>query len=200
MIKVIGFLFVTVFAFFANECGGSPPSNQPSKSGAESVKEITNVPKNSKGLTVEQSNIDGRVKITNDPTKVLWIHLIALDGKIIRRMPVRNKVTSSGKRLEPKIYMPSQYEQSAPLSYNGMMTNEYLQPDGTFGDSDPYIFWFDPQGRYHQWGTAGGLGYLLTDYPIDLANPVDEITGLYNVHKLAQEWQQEEEKKLRGGK
>lgn len=40
--------------------------------------------------------------VTTDPTKVMWIHLIALDGKIIRRMPVRNKITSSGKRLEPK--------------------------------------------------------------------------------------------------
>jgi len=51
--------------------------------------------------------------------------------------------------------------------------------------------------RYHQWGTAGGLGYLLTDYPIDLQNPIDEITGLYNLHKAAYEWQKTEEAKLR---
>ena len=46
-------------------------------------------------------------------------------------------------------------------------------------------------------GTAGGLGYLLTDYPIDLANPMDEITGLYNAHKAAQAWQEEQETLLR---
>ena len=52
-------------------------------------------------------------------------------------------------------------------------------------------------GRYHQWGTAGGLGYLLTDYPIDLENPVDKITGLYKVQEAAAKWQAEQEAKLK---
>ena len=72
-----------------------------------------------------------------------------------------------------------------------------MQPYVTFGQSDNYIFWFDPQLRYHQWGTAGGLGYLLTDYPIDLRNPQDLITGLYNMDKVAYEWQKLQEKQMK---
>jgi hypothetical protein len=80
---------------------------------------------------------------------------------------------------------------------NYYATSELIQPDGTFGDSDSYIFWFDPMGRYHQYGTAGGIGYLLTDYPIDLADPINAVTGLYNVHKQAAEWQADQEAALK---
>jgi len=130
----------------------------------------------------------------------MWIHLIALDGKIVRRMPVRWKVTSSGKRLEPTeavAYGWGQYGSGvhAP-AFNGYETKEFLQTDGTFGHSDPYIYWFDPMGRYHQWGTAGGLGYLLTDYPIDLQDPINEITGMYNMNEAAHKWQLQQEAEL----
>lgn len=52
-------------------------------------------------------------------------------------------------------------------------------------------------GRYHQLGTAGGNTYLLTDYPIDLRNPFDEITGLYNAHEAAAKWQLAQEQLLK---
>jgi hypothetical protein len=176
---------------------------QTSRTGATQVQAFPQVPKNVNGLTCEQQNIWDRVEVTTDPTKVMWIHLIALNGKIIRRMPVRNKVTSSGKRLEPKHY--SQYGPNSGFikpKKNGKnnsdyySTDEFIGPDGTLGSSDKYIFWFDPMHRYHQWGTAGGLGYLITDYPIDVENPVDSITGLYNMHKAAHKWQLEQEKKI----
>ena len=173
-------------------------SPQASSSGARQITSVYQVPVNSKGLTVEQDRIDRRIQVTTDPTKVLWIHLIALDGKIVRRMPVVSKVTSSGKRLEPrKASGHSENSSYYPRAGNGYSTDEFIQPDGTYGESDPYIFWFDPMDRYHQWGTAGGLGYLLTDYPIDLTNPVDEITGMYNMNIKAYEWQQKQEAQLR---
>jgi len=181
--------------------GGCPPSstdNQTSASGAKQAA-IIKVPLNSKGNTCEQQNILDRTKVTTDPTKVMWIHLVALDGKIIRRMPVRNKVTSSGKRLEPTsaaVYGTMDHKGDLP-SYDGYYTEERIQPDGTYGGSDNYIYWFDPMGRYHQYGTAGGIGYLVTDYPIDLENPIDAVTGLYNANKAASEWQEKEEAKLK---
>ncbi len=163
------------------------------------------VPKNSLGRTVEQHNIQERIRVTTDPTKVMWIHLIALDGKIISRVAVRNKITSGGKRLEPKTatyspangYMPSSGVSVPSTSNHHYNTTELLQPDGTFGDSDAYIFFFDPMGRYHQFGTTGGIGYLLTDYPINVENQIDKITGLYNAEAAAAAWQQKQEAALR---
>lgn len=168
-----------------------------SASGAHQADPIR-VPKNAQGDTMEQQNINDRLRVTTDPTKVLWIHLIALDGKIIRRMPVRGKVTSSGKRLEPAKVVVDPHESSGTYpKYDGYYTDERIEADGTYGSSDPYIYWFDPMGRYQQWGTAGGLGYLVTDYPIDLIDPIDQVTGLYNADKAAASWQAEQEAKLR---
>jgi len=187
--------------FFITGCSDYVP--QSSKSGATQVQDFPQVPKNANGFTCEQQNIWDRIRITTDPTKVMWVHLIALDGKIIKRMPIKNKVTSSGKRLESKHYSEhgpnSGYLQpglSGEKDQNYYRTNEFIGPDGTYGDSDPYIYWFDPMNRYHQWGTAGGLGYLITDYPIDLENPIDAVTGLYNMHEAARKWQLEQEEKL----
>jgi hypothetical protein len=155
-------------------------------------------------MTVEQQNINDRIKVTTDSTKVMWIHLISFEGNIIKRMPIRNKVTSSGKRLEPRHaatsgnqWLPSAGVAVPNTNERYYETDELIQPDGTYGESDPYIFWFDPMGRYHQWGTAGGLGYLLTDYPIDLENPIDKITGLYRVQEEAMKWQKTQEEQLK---
>lgn len=186
-------------------CGATPVS-QVASGGAVQAEVGFDIPKNSQGHTVEQQNIIDRLRVTTDPTKVLWIHLLSLDGKILRRMPVSNKVTSSGKRLEPTTATSTAYQATdfpqVKVGTTSYRTNELLQPDGTFGSSDQYIFWFDPQHRYHQWGTAGGLGYLLTDYPIDLTNPMDLVTGMYNADKAATEWQllQEQQLKKKEGK
>jgi hypothetical protein len=177
--------------------GGCEQKIQTSASGATQVTSFTKIPLNSRGNTSEQQNILDRIAVTTDPTKVLWIHLIALDGKIIKRMPVRSKATSSGKRLEPRHAADTYNKYYPDAGIGNFETDEFLQPDGTYGESDPYIYWFDPMGRYHQWGTAGGLGYLLTDYPIDLQDPIDAVTGLYKVHKEAYEWQKLQEKELR---
>lgn len=180
------------------------PAPQVSSSGAVQVGAGQTIPKNTRGRTAEQQNIEDRISVTTDPTKVMWIHLISLDGKVISRMAVRNKITSSGKRLEPKHaisyaqgYMPNSGIKVPGTNDGYYSTNELIQPDGTFGDSDAYIFWFDPMGRYHQYGTAGGIGYLLTDYPISLENSIDSVTGLYNVEKLAANWQEQQEAALR---
>lgn len=169
------------------------PKTQTSESGVKQVTDLYQVPVNSAGRSVEGQNIWDRLRVTTDFTKIMWLHIIALDGKIINRLIVRNKVTSSGKRLEPTTAGSSGSNGRDYPLYKDYETPEIMQPDGTFGFSDPYIFWFDPQGRYNQLGTSGGLGYLLTDYPIDLKNPIDEITGLYNAELTALKYQKEQE-------
>lgn len=210
MNKIIGTILLSI-SLLALLVGnrGCEPRTQISNSGATQVGAGQTIPKNSEGLTMEQQNIIDRLRVTMDPSKVMWIHLIALDGNIIRRMPVRNKVTSSGKRLEPKIASGTSIMSGPTFPDSGIKipgsensnyeTTELIQSDGTFGESDPYIFWFDPLGRYHQYGTAGSIGYLLTDYPIDIEDPVDMITGLYNIQQQAAEWQATQEKALRQG-
>ncbi|MBI3577207.1 hypothetical protein HY086_04175 [Candidatus Gottesmanbacteria bacterium] len=197
------FLMIALLAILSvSACVGYNPPPLTSTGGATQVTDLGfKIPKNAAGNTAEQQNIIDRLKVTTDPTKVLWIQMISLDGKIIQRMPVAHKITSSGKRLEPVTAASrSQYGVDYP-EFKGAdgriyQTSEFIQPDGTFGSSDPYVFWFDPQHRYHQWGTAGGLGYLLTDYPVDLRNPQDLITGMFNADKASFEWQKLQEAQL----
>ena len=183
--------------------GGKAKGVQKSATGAQQVDSgkvsATGIPKNATGYTVEQQNIIDRINITSNFGTIMWKHLIALDGTIVARLAVRNKSTSSGKRLEP-VHAASkgQYGDDYPKSpfsrgIKTFKTDEFIQADGTYGHSDAYIYWFDPVGRYHQLGTAGGMTYLLTNYPIDLSNPIDKVTGLYNAHQAALDWQLSQE-------
>jgi hypothetical protein len=47
-----------------------------------------------------------------------------------------------------------------------------IQDDGTFGDSDPYIFWWDSKGIYHQHFMTGGQIMHISSQPM----PVKSIT------------------------
>lgn len=197
MRKNMCFVAIGLFAltFMSVATAADCNDSQQSGSGATNA-QVLQVPKNAKGNTVEQQNINDRLAVTTDFTRVMWIHILSIDGRVITRLPVRNKVTSSGKRLEPLIAAPD--NAGFPSAPDGdHHTTEFIEADGTYGSSDSYIFWFDPLGRYNQLGSAGTGGlYLLTDYPIDLANPQDSLTGLYNADKAATAWQLQQEKQL----
>ena len=76
-------------------------------------------------------------------------------GVILLYSTVKGKVTSSGKRLTPRSVAISE----RGLSYEGFEvkfgkdvqhTAEVLEDDGTYGDSEPYIYWWDSHNVYHQ--------------------------------------------------
>ena len=167
-----------------------PPQTASSGATTVNVGKQFRIPVNAEGNTAEQQNIMDRQKITSDPTKVIWMHLVDLNGRIYLRTPVRGKITSSTKRLEPVSCaageMGGQYASVYGEKTNsGQRTSELIQIDGTYGNSDPYVYWFDPRGYYYQLGQ----GYILSDMPINTKEPVDQVTGLYNLDKSAQEWQ-----------
>jgi len=176
-------------------CGtntAAPEPAQVSSSGVETMEvgKQFQMPKNAKGNTVEQEQILRKQVITSDPTRVMWMHLVALDGHMYQRIAVSSKITSSGKRLEPTTCVAgyvsdgsgghSEYGAVTPDKQH--YTNELLQIDGTYGSSNAYVFWFDPMGNYFEKGD----GYLLSTIPIDIENPIDKITGLFRVSAEAQ--------------
>lgn len=177
---------------------GAPTPAQTSSSGAQTVNVATQfrIPTNANGNTIEQQNIMDRQKVTSDPTKILWMHLVDLNGRIYLRTPVRGKITSSTKRLEPVTVAAGvsggEYRREYGKPIGDQLTSELIQIDGTYGTSDPYVYWFDPRGYYYQFGQ----GYILSDMPINTKAPVDEITGLYNIDEAAKKWSQSQ---IKGG-
>lgn len=175
-------------------CSCVPDKNQASASGAVQAT-LSEIQKNSAGFTAEQQNIQDRIQVTTQIGKIMWLHLLNSNGDVVKRFPVRNKTTSSGKRLEPS-EAASRGQYTIYPKYNGYEVAEFIQPDGTYGSSGDYQYWFDPMGRYHQTGSMGLLTYLLTDFPIDTENSVDKVTGLYNVNQAAANWAKEQETQL----
>ena|SRR3972149_11483199 len=129
--------------------------------------------------TVEQSKIKKRLQEDNKPGVVKHLYIISpYSGQVIMYSTGQGKVTSSGKRLTPYSVaaMNGQYVSSAhygfALDFNGITkyTGEVLQDDGTYGSSEPYIYWWDVQGRYHQHFFTGGQIIHISDQPIAVKN------------------------------
>lgn len=177
-----------------------PAQPQKSSSGAETVdiQKQFKIPVNAQGNTSEQQNVMDKNRITSDPTKIMWMHLVDYNGRMYLRTPVRSKITSSHKRLEPISCSAGlcggEYQTSyGPKTPNGYRTTELIQIDGTYGQSDEYVYWFDPMGHYFQKGN----GYILSDIPIDIKDPINEITGLYQANEAAIKWQKDQETKIK---
>lgn len=129
----------------------------------------TVVQTNPDGETVEQKNIKERIKRDNTPGSIKFLYVISPQtGDVIYSSTVKGKVTSSGKRLTPSDI--TEYNQNGSTKYirlNGKtyITDQNPADDGTYGDSIPYLYWFDQNDVYHQQYLGGGI-VTITDKPL----------------------------------
>lgn len=115
----------------------------------------------------EAQTIARRLELMDDPNLIQWIYCLSESGAVVFYGPVVGKVTSSGKRLEPVTIA----EGGTSAQYGDSLTDERMQADGTFGQSDAYVFWFDPNGVYQQWSGD----YFLSSVPIKIKTPVINV-------------------------
>lgn len=162
--------FVLVLSSQANSC------DQAVESDSGVTKATTKVQTGSDGLTVEQNNVQHRLKMDNTPGSIKHLYVIsAFSGQVILYSTVKGKVTSSGKRLNPSTVVvgaSGDYRRNGFDAVGGNVTSEVLEDDGTYGSSAEYIYWWDVQGRYHQHYISGGQIVHISDQPI----PVKSIT------------------------
>jgi hypothetical protein len=103
----------------------------------------------------EIDNIKHRLELTSKPGAIGYIVLLNQMGQPIAYDTVKGKITSSGKRL------------TRPFDGVGNDTRPAPSDEGTWGNSDPYIYYWTANGVYRQWS---GL-YLYSDQPIRLSQP-----------------------------
>lgn len=108
----------------------------------------------------EIENIRRRLELTSDPTLNGYIMLLGATGNVIDYMPVLGKVSSGGKRLTP----PYKLIKCDKGEWIGECVVSASSDEGTHGTSNPYIFWFGPDGQYFQ--TNGT--YMYSDKPFRL--------------------------------
>lgn len=103
----------------------------------------------------EIENIIKRLQLTSDPGLIGYVVLLNESGQPILYTTVKGKVTSGSKRL------------TKPFDWvTG--TNTYVDApsdEGTYGSSNPYIYFWSQSGQYVQWSGH----YLYSDKPIRLS-------------------------------
>lgn len=129
---------------------------------AEKAKRAANSIRFTENAEIE--NIKRRLELTADPGKLGYIVLFNETGQPILYEGVKGKVTSGSKRLtqpEQRIASMSDIIVSSPSD------------EGTYGSSNPYIFYWNMDGVYRQWSGH----YLYSDQPTRLRIEPLVITG-----------------------
>lgn len=100
-----------------------------------------------------------------------YIVLFAESGAVVGSFVVDGKVSSLNSFLTPD----SEYYEYSGGQYSAK--NKWLADvDGSYGENDHGIFFFDTMGNYIEWtGT-----YLYTDIPMEISNPVIKFDVNYD--------------------
>lgn len=108
--------------------------------------------------SLERANISKRLTTFSDSNKISYIYLVSF-GKVMAFYTVKGKITSGGKRLTPQNQIAYQ-----ELGTPDNVVVEAPELDGTYGSSNPYVFFWTTDGAYVQWSGE----YMLSDQPLQL--------------------------------
>lgn len=141
-------LCVSGIALSLTGCGEETAREQQANRGAARAQQvIEDISSNA-----EQDNIERRLRLTSQPGLLGFIVLLNESGQPILYTGVKGKVTSSGKRL------------TSPEIISNSMIRAGPSDEGTFGSSDPYVYFWTSDGQYMQWNGK----YLYSNSPIRL--------------------------------
>lgn len=149
MYVVLAVLLILAGLLFLSGCVEHPPQ---SDSGV--TKKSVNVTVGSDGKTVEQRNVERKLIEENAPGNIRYFYAISsFTGDTMVSSTVDGKITSSGKRLTPTTVESAGDDRDGFFlrigDWSGS-TLEVLGDDGTYGSSIDYLYWWDPNGIYHQ--------------------------------------------------
>lgn len=160
---------VVLIGLAAVGCGGCGRPAAQSMSGVK-VASVGHLNTNGEGHTSEQQNIIERIKRDNEVGSTRHLYVIAPStGQVILYSTVKGKPTSSGKRLNPRNIDGTSDSSYLPVIQVGSQSytvKELPNEDGTYGGSAEYLFWFTPDGAYHQHYLNGSDIVHVSDRPL----------------------------------
>lgn len=160
--KKIGIVLAATSALLLAACGEGGQTTAPVKvAQAQKAAEAANSIQFSENSEID--NIKRRLELTSNPGQIGFVLLLNEMGKPVMYASVKGKITSGSKRLTPPW-------QKVRLDC-GQHCNEDLaegpSDEGTYGSSNPYVFFWTTDGQYFQW--AGK--YLYSDKPFRISDP-----------------------------
>jgi len=144
---------------------GCLPEQRPTQQVKNTQAELAQRAANSIQFTdnAEIDNIKNRVELTSMPGLLGYVILFNESGQPIMYEGVRGKITSGSKRLTP----PDLAQQIGTGGQNGgqhSVVRQAPSDEGTYGSSNPYIFYWNIDGVYRQWSGH----YLYSTQPMRL--------------------------------
>ncbi len=171
----LGGLAIAATILLLSGCDQPGDQNQNVKSTSGVQQASVHVKTGADGRTTEQRQIVRRLKEDNTPGAVKHLYVVApRSGQVLLYDTVDGKVTSSGKRLAPYT-VAARDGKHVDSTYAGIgvniggytrRTSEVLQDDGTYGSSNPYIYWWNTRGIYHQHFFTDGQIIHVSSEPI----------------------------------
>ncbi len=147
MRKLIPVIMITLLLSACNEARPATVKVTQSMKAAEAADSIVFTE------NAEIENIKARLQLTSDPGLTGFVLLMNEAGQPIMYTSVRGKITSGGKRLTKQYQLVSVYQ--------GKLKTPSPSDEGTWGSSNPYVYFWTTTGQYIQWNGK----YLYSDKP-----------------------------------
>lgn len=125
--------------------------------------------------SLERQLINRWLQEVGNPNNVMWLYHLTDTGQLIAKYPVVGKPVSMTKSNEP-------YERIEPNGNNWQYvkpaqnligyregTSQLSNPSGTYGHDLPGVFFFTPDGAYHE--IHGGI-IITSSVPISIPDPI----------------------------
>lgn len=161
--RKIGIALVATSSLLLAACEPNAPANPAKTTQAQKAAEAANSIQFSENAEID--NIKRRLELTSNPGQIGFVLLLNEMGKPVMYTSVKGKITSGNKRLtSPQEVRCLEVAESVGCSQQMV---EAPSDEGTYGSSNPYIFFWTADGQYIQWSGK----YLYSDKPFRIEDP-----------------------------
>lgn len=149
--------------FILGACEPNAPTNPAKTAQAEKAAAAANSIQFSENSEID--NIKRRLELTSNPGQIGFVLLLNEMGKPVMYTSVKGKITSGAKRLTAPQEVKC-LEVAGQVGCSQQMVDS-PSDEGTYGSSNPYIFFWTVDGQYIQWSGK----YLYSDKPFRIDDP-----------------------------
>jgi hypothetical protein len=161
--RKIAIALMTTSALLLTACDVNPQPNPAKTAQAAKAAEAANSINFSENAEID--NIKARLELTSNPGQIGFVLLLNEMGKPVMYTSVKGKITSGAKRLTPPQEVKC-LEVAGQVGCSQQMVDS-PSDEGTYGSSNPYIFFWTADGQYIQWSGK----YLYSDKPFRIEDP-----------------------------
>lgn len=118
----------------------------------------------------ELMNVREKLVRDSDPNRLSYVYLMSMDGKVIAHFVAKGKVSSADSQMLPDY----EFRDVCGAGCNHWEVVNAAGDDATYGNREPGIFFFTPEGMLVTWSGD----YMQFDRPMKVNTPVSLVADL----------------------